>query len=147
MPLTIDLVELEKLRAALPPQGAASVPDLLALAEAAQQERKFEDAERLLQAAVLLDPEHGPTWALIGQVEDEVGDVDTARQAYRRAMTLGPDERSTLGLARLLSSVGEWSEASALSSYLLRESEDRNVREEAGVLLKQIEARTGGSAS
>ncbi len=101
----------------------------------------------MLQAAVLLDPEHGPTWALIGQVEDEVGDVDTARQAYRRAMTLGPDERSTLGLARLLSSVGEWSEAGALASYLARESDDRNLREEAAVLLAQIEARTAGSAS
>jgi Flp pilus assembly protein TadD len=147
MPLTIDLAELEKLRVSLPVQSAASVPDLLALAEVAQHERKFEDAERLLQAAVLLDPEHGPTWALIGQVEDEVGDVDTARQAYRRAMTLGPDERSTLGLARLLSSVGEWSEAGALASYLARESDDRNLREEAAVLLAQIEARTAGSAS
>jgi tetratricopeptide (TPR) repeat protein len=147
MGVTIDLGAIEELRRSLPSAARElNLSDLLDRAEASRQEQRFEDAEKLLQAALLIDPEHAPTWALVGSIEDELGDIDTAREAYRRAIGLQKDDRSALALARLLASIGEWSEASALTSYLALEADDRDVREGAAVLGAQIKARAGGAS-
>src|SRR5688500_17621086 len=108
MGLTIDLQELEKLRAALPPSAEdVNLQQLLSSVEAARRDERVDDEQRLLQAALLMDAEHAPTWAMVGSVMDELGDVDTARVAYQRAINLTQDDRSSVALARLHASVGE----------------------------------------
>lgn len=147
MALTIDLQELEKLRSALPASAKkVNLQQLLVSVEAARREERFDDAQRLLQAALLMDADHAPTWALVGSVMDELGDVDTARTAYQRAINLAHDDRSSLALARLHASVGEWKEADALAAYLARESEDADIRSAASAISAQVAKRSGGAS-
>ncbi|MFO0724738.1 MAG: hypothetical protein U1E65_13230 [Myxococcota bacterium] len=145
MTLTTDLGELEKLRQALPAGAERSSEALLGAARDALGDGRLEVAEQLIQAAILLGPEHAPTWALAGRIEDELGDLGGAEAAYRRAIALDRDEHSTLRLARLLSSIGRWEEAHDLATHLARDAKDRSVQEAAAVLLGQIGTRRGGA--
>jgi Flp pilus assembly protein TadD len=146
MVLTTDPDDLEKLRKSLPPGAEKNAGPLLITAREALEDGQLEVAEHLIQAAVLLDPELGDAWALAARIEDEIGDLGAAEAAYRRAISLRQDEASTLGLARLLASIGRWEEASDLATYLARDGEDRPIQEAAAVLLVQIGARQGGDA-
>src|SRR4051812_18352351 len=117
MAIVVDREGLEALRAA---RGSRPVPvdvhDLQREAERARNHGDYEQAERLLQEALLVDPAQPSTWTMIGALEDQLGVVSVAREAYRTALSLADDDGTAMALARLHASIGEWDDAIAVAT-------------------------------
>ncbi len=146
MAIVVDRERLEALRAA---RGVGSVPgdvhELLRDAEHAKLRGNFEEAERLLQEALLTDPSRPSVWSMVGALEDQLGEVSVAREAYREALSLADDDETGLALARLHMSVGEWDDAIAVATHLALNGQDEETRGVATRLAHEAKARKGAS--
>ncbi len=113
---TLDLL-LARGRAALAEGDArAAVGHLTALLDTAPGfvEGRFTRAEAFLALgrpgialddlarALAVEPRHFPSWALTGAILAEIGDLDGAREALRRARALNPHDRE---IARALARI------------------------------------------
>ncbi|MCC7380688.1 MAG: hypothetical protein IT384_02605 [Deltaproteobacteria bacterium] len=140
MPLILDRKELDALH-----QAAAGrrvdLPLLLEAGALALREGRLEDAEDILGGALIADPARAATWCLAGKVEEAMGAVDRAEQAYRAAIEIDEHAPAALALANLLAGLGRYEEAEALASWLALEGNDSELRKKASVLEKQIETR------
>jgi Flp pilus assembly protein TadD len=121
------------------------VHDLLRGAERAKREGKFDEAERLLQEALLIEPSRPSVWSMVGALEDELGEVSVAREAYRAALSLEDDDNTALALARLHSSIGEWDDAIAVATHLSLNGRDETTRVKATRLAHDAKARKATS--
>lgn len=146
MAIVVDREGLEALRAA---RGVPAVPgdihDLLRAAERAKRDGQFEEAERILQEAVLAAPERAAVWSMIGALEDQLGEVSVAREAYRAALSLEDDDKTSLALARLHSSIGEWDDAIAVATHLALNGREEATRATATRLATEAKARKAAS--
>ena len=146
MAIVVDPEGLTALRAA---RAGAIVPDdvhdLLRDAERAKRSGDFEEAERLLQEALLTDPSRASVWSTVGALEDQLGEVSVAREAYRAALSLEDDDKTALALARLHSSIGEWDDAIAVATHLSLNGRDETTRAMATRLAHEAKARKATS--
>lgn len=146
MAIVVDREELEALRAA---RGVPAVPvdihDLLRDADRARRAGNFDEAERLLQDALLADSQRPSVWTMIGALEDQLGMVSVAREAYRAALSLADDDNTAMALARLHVSVGEWDDAVAVATHVAMTGLDESTRAQATRLAHEAQARKGGS--
>ena len=146
MAIVVDREELEALRAA---RGGAvahdDVHDLMRDAERAKQGGHFEEAERLLQEALLTDPSRASVWSMVGALEDQLGYVSVAREAYRAALSIADDDATALALARLHTSIGEWDDAIAVATHLALNARDEATRTTATRLAHEAKARKATS--
>jgi Flp pilus assembly protein TadD len=124
---------------------AGDVHDLLRDADRAKQRGNFEEAERLLQEALLIDPTRPSVWTMVGALEDQLGEVSVAREAYRAALSLADDDQTAMALARLHASVGEWDDAIAVATHIAMSARDEEVRGVATRLAHEAKARKGAS--
>jgi Flp pilus assembly protein TadD len=145
MAIVVDQQELAVMRAKRPPQVRISVHDVLRDADRARSHGNYEEAERLLQDALLTNPEAAAVWSMVGGLEDELGSIDTARDAYRHALSLEDDDQVALALARLHASVGEWDDAIAVASHVLHSGRDESLRDAAARLAQDARKRKGMS--
>lgn len=146
MAIVVDREGLEALRAARGGAGAPDdVHDLLRDADRAKQRGNFEEAERILQEALLLDPLRPAVWTMVGALEDQLGEVSVAREAYRAALSLADDDDTALALARLHSSIGEWDDAIAVATHLSLNGRDEATRARATRLAHEAKARKATS--
>ena len=145
MAIVVDQKQLATLRAQRPPQAHVSAHELLHEAEHARGRGDFDEAERLLQEALLLPPETAAVWSMVGGLEDELGSVDVARDAYRHALSLEDDDEVGLALARLHASVGEWDDAIAVACHVLQSGRDESLRDAAARLAQDARKRKGMS--
>lgn len=140
MSIVVDQEGLARLRAErreLP----ENVHDLLHRAQNAVRRGELEDAETILQDALLVDPNRASVWSMVGALEDELGDINAARVAYRYALSLADDDHTALALARLHASVGEWDDAVAVASHLALAGHDEDLRKQATRLAHDANAR------
>lgn len=97
-----DRARLDQLHAAL---GSGPRPDpdvLVAGATEALRRGAHDQAEALLEAAIVLDPSCAPAWALMGALESARGRLDEARRAYEQALSLDDaDAVTALALVEL----------------------------------------------
>jgi tetratricopeptide (TPR) repeat protein len=80
------------------------------------QRREFEEAERLIQSALMLAPDHAEAHFNRGNIQRELGQFEEALASYERTLALAPDHvgaHSNRGLA--LYELGRFGEA--LASY------------------------------
>ncbi|MBC7793863.1 MAG: hypothetical protein H7Z43_09150 [Clostridia bacterium] len=140
MAIVIDKEGLEQLRAGRPVQSQ-DVHELLHEAQRAVRDGELVQAESMLQEALLVDPNRASVWSLVGAVEDELGDVTTARSAYRYALSLADDDHTALALARLHASVGEWDDAVAVATDLALAGHSEDLRQAATRLAHDANAR------
>ncbi len=146
MAIVVDREGLEALRAARGGAGAPDdVHDLLRDADKAKRGGNFGEAERLLQEALLIDPSRASVWTMVGALEDQLGEVSVAREAYRAALSLEDDDRTALALARLHSSIGEWDDAIAVATHLSLNGRDETTRTMATRLAHEAKARKAAS--
>jgi Flp pilus assembly protein TadD len=144
MSLIVDLEKLAEMRAALPPDTNLDPEAWLERANAAMSTDDAAAAAQLVQSALIVSPEHQRSWALAGAIADRLGDIAAARDAYRRALELeDTDDVTTLALAQLHASVGEWREAEGLASWLARNGEDDELSRRAADLAQQVRERRG----
>ena len=146
MAIVVDQQQLATMRAARPPQVRISVHDLLRDADRARGRGDFDEAERLLQEAVLVNPDAPAVWSMIGGLEDELGSVEVARDAYRHALSLEDDDHVGMALARLHASVGEWDDAIAVANHVVMSGHDESLRDAAGRLAQEARKRKGMSS-
>ncbi len=132
-----DPAVLERLHAEV--QHADAAP-LLAQAELAIEEERFEDAHLFLAGALTADPERARAFCALGRLAEEVGELEAAEQAYRRA-TEFEDEGAALDLAALLTGSGRFEEAVAIATALELEAGSAEVREGARLLAGRASAR------
>jgi Flp pilus assembly protein TadD len=145
MTIVIDREQLAALRASHPPRAGVDVPELLHAAERARRDGDVDEAERLLQEAVIANSDTPAVWGMIGGLEDELGAVSVARQAYLHALSLADDDHVGLALARLHASVGEWDDAIAVATHVVLSGRDESVRDAATRLAAQARKRKGMS--
>lgn len=145
MAIVVDRDQLAALRASRPLQGHMNVHDLLRDAERARGSGAFEEAERLLQDALIVFPERASVWSMVGALEDELGEVSLARDAYRHALSLADDDQTALALARLHASVGEWDDAIAVATHVVLSGQDESMRDAATRLAQEARTRKGVS--
>jgi Flp pilus assembly protein TadD len=146
MAIVVDREGLATLRAAR--ARAAETTDVYALQRDAEQARvggDFEEAERLLQEALVADPEQASTWSMVGALEDELGLVSVAREAYRVALSLADDDATAMALARLHASLGEWDDALAVTTHVALSAKDEPTRAAATLLAREVQSRKGAS--
>ena len=85
---------------------------VLAEARAAESSRLLDEARRLIDEAVGLDPTNVAALMLQGDVAVALGDQDRARKSYRRALKRDPSDIATLlALARLEVEAENWGQA------------------------------------
>ena len=140
MAIIVDKEELAQLRAQRP-VPSRDVHELLHEAQAAVRARSFEQAESLLQDALLVDPNRASVWSMVGALEDELGDISAARIAYRYALSLADDDHVGLALARLHASVGEWDEAIEVATHVAMAGHNEEARKLATKLAHDANAR------
>lgn len=121
----IEVDDLVPLHAALGP-GPRPDPDALVAGAAEALRRTAHDqAEALLDAAILLDPALASAWSLYGLLSVSRGRPDEARRAYERALTLDDTDAVTaLALVELYARGREprdGERALALANWLILE--------------------------
>ena len=81
----------------------------------------WEEAKGLLLAATALEPTLLHAWMLLAECHRELGELQRAERAYRRALTCPPADHpaALLGLARLLLETGRYEEAQDHASRAL----------------------------
>ncbi|HEX2979393.1 MAG TPA: tetratricopeptide repeat protein, partial [Anaerolineaceae bacterium] len=96
-----------------------SVPDLVALAQCALHAGDAVEASRAAQAALALDTENGPAYAVLAEAEAAQGDTSGAQEHYTQGTLADPEDASCwIGLSNLQKASGQ--EAQALTT--LREA-------------------------
>lgn len=143
MAIVVDQKQLAALRASRPPRPGVDIHDLLHAAEHARARGDIDEAERLLQEAVIADPNAPAVWSMIGGLEDELGSVSVAREAYRTALTLADDDTVGLALARLHASIGEWDDALAVATHVVLSGRNEELRDAATRLAAEVRERKG----
>lgn len=149
MALILEDTALQELRRALPAEAMeADCAALLALAARAAASDAVGDAERLVQAALVLDSGHAPAWAAAAELCQRHGRLEQARTAWRRAIALAPQPGPwLLALGRLQASTGQWDEAAAIATWLALHAEDRELSEQAAALAQRVQTRAGSPAA
>ncbi len=115
---------------------------LVGLAATAVRNGDLEGARSILEAALVIDPEHAGAWALAGVVFERLGRTGDAETAFRTALDLDEsDHPSALSLAELLAARGERDRALSLLNWLVLELEDRSpARPRASELRRRLKA-------
>ena len=135
-----DRAELARLHAQVAGQPV-DVASLLKAADAAFNEERFEDTEKLLRGALIARPQRADTWHRIGRLAEAFGEIDDAVEAYRRALDLAEDEDVALDLARILASSGDFEEAAGLANWLALQAASTSIQRNAAALATSIEKR------
>lgn len=142
MAAIVDMDRLRQMRASLPAEQLAQVDieALIAQAIEALEARDAAGAERILQAAVMLDPEDAGCWALMGEAEEALGYLPEARTAYGHALALDADDTEVaFALARVQRRLNDPAAARALYNWMLLEFETPDVLERAHQGLKEVD--------
>lgn len=142
-----DRARLAELHAAL---GSAPRPDpdvLVAGAAEALRRTALDQAQALLEAAIVLDPDRASAWALFGALEASRGRADDARRAYERALALDDTDLVTaLALVELYAKAAardpaDAERAVALANWLaLEEGVPAEIVQRAGALKRSLRA-------
>lgn len=81
---------------------------MLSFQYGANDRANLQEAERLAQRAIELDPSSKEAWKALGTIRERLEDPAGARQAYERSLELEPDYSEALaGLGKLLQREGE----------------------------------------
>jgi tetratricopeptide (TPR) repeat protein len=139
--MILDRAELEALHRDLDPRVQVNVTSLAAAAERAFKEERFDEADEILNGALVANPTFAPTWLVCGAMLEAQGEVEDAERAYRTALELDADSKASLKLAELLFSLGNFDEAASLAEWIVREHAQPELRESAAYLQKAIHAR------
>jgi Flp pilus assembly protein TadD len=138
-----DRSRLLELHAAADRAGARELdPDvLLSCATAALRARTFDVAQSILEASLVVDPDHPRAWALMGIVLERTGREDDARAAYETAISLDDQDFVTaLSLAQIYARHGDRDRARSLVLWLISEIEDApEIRKRAVELRRAID--------
>ncbi|MCC7072387.1 MAG: tetratricopeptide repeat protein [Deltaproteobacteria bacterium] len=118
---------------------------LVAAAASAAQAQQWDDAAALAQAALAIDANAPRAWALVGMAHEAKGELEQARAAYERAVSLDDmDLATSLACARVQARLGALGPARALASYvLLKEHNAPSLRAEAAALVKSLAEQEG----
>lgn len=144
----LDPAKLAKLHASLGPAAGVDPGALVGAATEALRARSYEQCEKLLEAALLVDPELAPAWRLHAQLAIARNERDVARSSYERAMTL--DDRDPLAAVTLAELYAEKAasdprakdRALALANWILLEGEglSAEITERATTLKRTLRA-------
>jgi len=112
---------------------------LINLASLLSDQLRFEEAERWLQQAVAVNPEHFAAWSNRGNVLRMLGQLEEAEQCCQRALALQPDHPGTLNaLGSALLMQGRRAEAeAAFRRALALQPEDADAHLNLALLLLQ----------
>ena len=105
--------------------AAASSPpsagQLLSVADAARDDRRWPEAAELYGQYLTLRPEDGPIWVQLGHALKESGNLVAAEDAYKKSLGLAPDTADTqLQLGHLYKRMRKFSNAIAAYREALR---------------------------
>lgn len=142
MAAIVDLNELRQLRATLPRERAdqVDVNEMVAQAAIAFGDGDAAGAERVLQAAVMLDQEDPDAWALMGNIEETLGCLEEARIAYGHALSLNPsDSDSAFALAALQERMGDLGPAKSTLNWMLLQFDDADVIDRAAAEFNRLQ--------
>ena len=114
---------------------------LVSCAMSALRQSSYDNAQAILEAAMLVDPDHAQVWSLIGMVAERQGRDHDARTAYETALGLDEDDPVTaMALAGLYARCGLGAQAGGLCHWLLGEADDApEIRARAAALIKTLE--------
>ena len=142
-----DRARLSELAEAASTAGAAAVDvdTVIACAATALRAHSFDNALTILEAALILDPDHPRAWAMAGLALERLEREDEARSAYEAAIGLDDGDLVTaLSLAGLYARRGEQDRARALVTWLLGEVEDApRIRSAAVALARSLSTGEG----
>ncbi len=118
---------------------------LVAAAASAAQALQWDDVGALAKAAIAVDAGSPRAWALAGLAHEAKGELEPARLALERAVSLDDKDLVTsLACARVQARLGAVGPARALASYvLLREHNAPALRAEAQALVKALAEKEG----
>ena len=120
------------------------------LARALTQQDKHQEAQKILQHAVSVSPHCAQRQRVLGDVALKCADLDTADQAYRRAMTLS--EKSTIktpdahiGLAHVHTERGDTGAALKVLAQVTNDFSSSEARLQARAAQVKVHLRSGDS--
>lgn len=82
-------------REAQAPAQFQSALQFLAEADAARDDRRWQDAARLYKQYLAARPGDAPIWVQLGHAFKESGDLQEAERAYKQSLELAPDIADT----------------------------------------------------
>ncbi len=90
-------------------------------AEKANEQKKFADAEKELSKAVKVYPQFAAAWSLMGDLHQQQGQFQLAREEYEKALAADPQYVNPIfGLAMVAVAEKKWPEAAKITSDLIQ---------------------------